>query len=222
MKIFVADNSELIRRGFSCLLADVKEFDIESNISNAEELNLALKKESADVLIIDHLSLGINFKYIQELRRNFPNMFILGLTTFPQKSSILKALASGVTSYLLKECDREEIIEAIQSTRKGKKFICGKILSVLTSDEEIKMNGSILKLSTCEGSVITDRELEIVQLIAQGYSNKQIADKLFLSQHTVTTHRKNIMSKLGVNNTAGVVMFAVKNNLLEPNNLLFS
>lgn len=75
---------------------------------------------------------------------------------------------------------------------------------------------------SCKGLVITEREADVIKHIAEGLSNKQIADKLFLSTHTVNTHRKNIMSKLGVNNTAGIVMYAVKNNLIEHNSLLFS
>ena len=76
--------------------------------------------------------------------------------------------------------------------------------------------------STCQGLNISERESEIIQLIAKGHTNKQIADQLFLSSHTITTHRKNIMAKLGVNNTAGIVMFAVKEKLVHPNKYLFS
>ncbi|MGZ3933249.1 MAG: response regulator transcription factor, partial [Bacteroidia bacterium] len=81
---------------------------------------------------------------------------------------------------------------------------------------------SLIRSFSCNGVTVTEREIEIVKLIAEGYSNKQIADKLVLSTHTVNTHRKNIMNKLAVNNTAGIVMFAVKNNLLETNHFLFS
>lgn len=75
---------------------------------------------------------------------------------------------------------------------------------------------------SCEGVKISNRETEIISLISDGLSNKQIAEKLFLSVHTVTTHRKKIMSKLGVNNTAGLVLFAIKNNIVSPNHLLFN
>ena len=222
MKILVADTSELIRRGLSCLLSVMIEFDVPADVSTVEVLNETLKSFSPQLLVIDHIALGLQLKDIIEIKKTYPKIHILGLTTYPDKNIVSKAFAAGVTSYLLKECDREEIIDAIKSTRKGKRFVCGKILAVLTASEELKLNAAMVKLSSCEGSIITERELDIVRLIAEGLSNKQIADKLFLSQHTVNTHRKNIMSKLGVNNTAGVVMFAVKNNLLEPNNLLFS
>ena len=105
----------------------------------------------------------------------------------------------------------EEILEAVNSTIKGEKFICGKIVSYLTAEKEIVPTNSFIKSLGCDGMSVTDREIDIIRGIAEGLSNKLIADKLKLSTHTVNTHRKNIMSKLGVNNTAGVVMFAVKN-----------
>jgi DNA-binding NarL/FixJ family response regulator len=126
-------------------------------------------------------------------------------------------LDSGITSYLLKECDKAEIMDAINSTIKDQKFICGKIVSILTSAPELTVTNTLIKKIGCDGMHVTERETEIIKAIAEGLSNKLIADKLNLSTHTVNTHRKNIMQKLGVNNTAGVVMFAVKNNLLETN-----
>jgi DNA-binding CsgD family transcriptional regulator len=94
--------------------------------------------------------------------------------------------------------------------------MCGKIVDFLTSP------AGALKSTRCEGMVLTDREMDILKLIAEGHSNKQMADLLFLSPHTINTHRKNIMAKLQVNNTAGLVMYAVKENLLDRNKFLFS
>ncbi len=97
--------------------------------------------------------------------------------------------------------------------------MCGKIVnSLVETDSKAQKNNEY----SCEGMNISEREMEIITLIAEGYSNKEVADKLFLSTHTVTTHRKNIMNKLGVNNTAGLVLFAVRENLVSPNHFLFS
>ncbi len=96
--------------------------------------------------------------------------------------------------------------------------MCSKIVSNILEEEKLEFSTE----SSCHGLHISDREMEIVKLIAEGLSNKEVADKLFLSTHTVTTHRKNIMSKLGVNNTAGLVLFAVRENLVSPNHFLFS
>src|SRR4029079_8731683 len=98
----------------------------------------------------------------------------------------------------------------------GETFMCGKIASAVLENKAVAAD------SSCEGLNISDREMEIIKLIAEGLSNKEVADKLFLSTHTVTTHRKNIMNKLGVNNTAGLVLFAIRNNIVTPNHFLFN
>ena len=130
----------------------------------------------------------------------------------PEFRSILNSKINGL---LLHECDKSEIMEAINASLTKNRFVCSKILSLLTAEEEIKKTNSYIKTLKCNGLMVSEREIDVIVEISLGLSNKQIAEKLCLSQHTVNTHRKNIMQKLGVNNTAGIVMFAVKNKLLE-------
>ena len=120
-----------------------------------------------------------------------------------------------------KDCDIAEIIDSVYETAKGNKFFCGTILETI-KNESIDINKAEFKSLACAPVAITERELEIITLIAEGYTNQEIAEKLFLSTHTINTHRKNIMSKLGVANTAGIVMYAVKCNLVSPNKYLFA
>ncbi len=213
IRILVADDSVLVREGLKSLLRDMPIFSIEEVAENAGLLN-AIKKHKPQVLVIDPLSFGINTKQIIEFKKQFENLNILAITNMLPKEEISAFLNSGVTGYLLKDCDKQEICEAIESTRNGDQFLCGKIVDVLMSETEIKITPAYVKKISCEGLVVSEREVEIIKHIALGLSNKQIADKLCLSLHTINTHRKNIMQKLHVNNTAGVVMFAVKNNLL--------
>lgn len=171
-------------------------------------------------MIIDHSSDAFKSDTLLYLSKKHSSLKILAITE-PQLPSVMsKALETGVTSYLLKDCSKDEIIEALYNTNEGKRFLCGKIVDRLMQGETASEKAS--SANSCAGLNITDREIEVIKMIAEGHSNKEIADLLFLSTHTVTTHRKNIMSKLGVNNTAGVVMFAVKENLLTPNKFLFS
>jgi DNA-binding NarL/FixJ family response regulator len=213
IRILVADNSVLVREGLKSLLRDMPVFSIEEVAENAGLLN-AIKKYKPQVLVIDPQSFGISTKQITDLKKQFENLNILAITNMLPKEEISSFLNSGVTGYLLKDCDKQEICEAIENTRNGNRFLCGKIVDVLVSEAEIKITPAYVKKISCEGLVVSEREVEIIKHIALGLSNKQIADKLCLSLHTVNTHRKNIMQKLHVNNTAGVVMFAVKNNLL--------
>ena len=124
-------------------------------------------------------------------------------------------------SYIKKDCDLQEIYDAVLETAKGNKFFCGKILETINKSnldvDDIDYGGL-----TCDPVMMSDRENEIIVLIAEGYTNDQIAEMLFLSKHTVNTHRKNILFKLGVKNTAGIVMYAVKTELVSPNKFLFA
>jgi DNA-binding NarL/FixJ family response regulator len=128
-------------------------------------------------------------------------------------------LENGVTSYLMMDCDKEEITEAIYKTAKGERFLCGQVVEVLISgNKKSDTHDNNCPLYTyCGGINISEREMEIIKCVAEGHSNQEIAEKLFISVHTVTTHRKNIMNKLGINNTAGLVMYAVREQLISPN-----
>ena len=133
---------------------------------------------------------------------------------------MLRAIEAGVKSHVLSVCSAKEIKEAVYATAKGEKFFCGTIVEAMVdANEETLEEGA--PATSCDPVKISDRELEIIKNIAQGYTNKEIADRLFISTHTVMTHRKNIMSKLGINNTAGLVIYAVKENLVEPNQYQF-
>ena len=124
-------------------------------------------------------------------------------------------------SYVKKDCELSEIVNAVLETKKGNKFFCGQILETIQK-AQIDVNDIDFESFSCEAVILSERENEIIVLIAEGYTNNKIAELLFLSNHTITTHRKNIMSKLGVKNTAGIVMYAVKTNLVSPNKFLFA
>ena len=124
-------------------------------------------------------------------------------------------------SYIKKDCDLQEISDAVLETAKGNKFFCGKILETINK-ANLDVDDIEYGVLTCDPVMMSERENEIIVLIADGHTNDQIAEMLFLSKHTVNTHRKNILFKLGVKNTAGIVMYAVKTQLVSPNKFLFA
>ncbi len=218
IKVLIADKNFLSRVGLELLVGELKGFDLVPSVcGDKDDLSNQLQLSKPNLLIADFISLGISIQELDELALKFNRTKFMVITPMLSKADLLKVMKSGVTSYLLKDCDKIEILEAVNSTIKGQKFICGKIVSVLSASPEIVPSNSFIKSLACDGFPVTEREIDIIRGIAEGFSNKLIADKLKLSTHTVNTHRKNIMSKLGVNNTAGVVMFAVKNGLLETN-----
>lgn len=222
IKVLIADKNFLSRVGLELLVGELKGFELVPSVcGDKEDLVNQLQLSRPNLLIADFMSLGITTTELQALSKKYTRTKFMVITALLSKNEVNEVLESNVLSYLLKDCDKIEILEAINSTIKGEKFICGKIVSFLSAAPEIVSNNSFIKSLGCDGIPVTEREIDIIRGIAEGLSNKLIADKLKLSTHTVNTHRKNIMNKLGVNNTAGVVMFAVKNQLLETNFSLY-
>lgn len=218
ISVLIADKNFLSRIGLELLVGELKGFNLVPSVcGDKHDLISQLELSKPNLLITDFTSLGISTEELKSISKKYSKTKFLIITEFLSKAELTKILETNITSYLLKECDKSEILEAINSTIKNEKFICGKIVSYLTSESEIKSSNSFIKSLNCDGIGVTEREIDIIRGIAEGLSNKMIADKLSLSTHTVNTHRKNIMSKLGVCNTAGIVMFAVKNQLLETN-----
>lgn len=217
IKITIADSHFLSRKGLVVLLNENADFVLLAEALSTSDLINQSKFYKPDLIIIDYTSVNYSLEGLQQIVKKYPKAKLLAITQLQSNEIISKGLKIGITSHLLKDCDQDEIIEAIYKTSKGEKFICGKIANALLNEKS-----TTIPEYSCQGMNISDREMEIITLIAEGYSNKEVADKLFLSTHTVTTHRKNIMNKLGVNNTAGLVLFAVRENLVSPNHFLFS
>lgn len=222
IKVLIADKNFLSRVGLELLVGELNGFELVPSVcGDKEDLINQLFLNKPNLLIADFISLGISADELKTLTKKYSRTKFLVITELLSKAELTKVLDSGITSFLLKDCDKIEILEAINSTIKGEKFVCGKIISFLAASPEIVTTNSFIKSLGCDGFPVTEREIDIIRGIAEGLSNKLIADKLKLSTHTVNTHRKNIMNKLGVNNTAGVVMFAVKNQLLETDFSLY-
>src|SRR5207244_1843019 len=114
----------------------------------------AIKKHKPQVLVIDPISFGINISQITDLKKQFETLNILAITNILPKDEISSFLNSGVTGYLLKDCDKQEICEAIESTRNGDRFLCGKIADVLMSEAEIKITPAYVKKISCNGLIV--------------------------------------------------------------------
>jgi DNA-binding NarL/FixJ family response regulator len=218
--VFIAQSNYLVKEGLKSLIFNEKGLSYSGETLILSDLISEVREKQPDVIIIDHADSAFGLSAVRKLRATFPKMGILTISDLPTKWMLSDVLGAGVNSYLLRDCEREEIVEAIEATAKGEQFFCGKVLSdVLKTSDEVNAESDLI---SCDGLKISQREADIIRLVAQGLTNKEIADKLFLSAHTVTTHRKNIMAKLGVNNTAGLVMFAIKNQIISPNHFLFN
>ena len=219
--IILADSSTVGRIGLNAVITNLRGYEVIDEASNSDELFTQLKKNKPSMVIINFLSEGFDIDIILKIKKESISTKILAVTPVQSSQTIITAMKAGVDSYIKKSCDLQEIIDAIHNTSKGVNFFCGKILEAIKKDSiEVSLLTNSQEFS-CDAIELSKREKEVLCLIAEGLTNTAIADKLFISSHTVTTHRKNIMIKLGVNNTAGIVMYAVKSGIVSPNKFLF-
>jgi len=220
--VIIADSNDLARIGLRSLFQENEKINIISEVTDTKALKEELKKSVPSVVVIDFTSKGFSIEDVAQLKRKYRKSNWLAITVEQSSLTLINAIKSGISSYVKKDCDSQEITDAVIQTARGEKFFCGQILEAIQRNsintEELIIEGEL----TCEPIILSKRENEILRFIAEGYTNIEIADKLFLSSHTVNTHRRNIMQKLGVKNTVGMVMYAVREGMVNPNRFLFS
>ena len=221
MKIILADSNELIRIGLRAVLSSQSNLEIVGEATDNNELFSLIKNFGSDIVLIDYTSAGFNIDIIPKVLSRFPSISFVAITPEQSAQTLVNALRSGIKSYIKKDCDVSEIINSVKETGRGNKFFCGQILETIQR-ASINVDDIDFESFSCEPVLLSERENEIIVYISEGQTNAQIAEILFLSNHTINTHRKNIMAKLGVKNTAGIVMYAVKTNLVSPNKFLFA
>lgn len=219
MRVVIADGNNLMRIGLRTILSSISDLEVVGESKSNEELLDFLKSFPVDVVLIDYTSDNFDITVVSKITTKFPELKILAITPDQTAQTLVNALRSGVQSYVKKDCDVGEILDAVRETYEGNKFFCGQILETIQR-ASIDVNEMDFDGFTCEPISLSDREIQIIKLIASGLTNTQIAEELFLSNHTINTHRKNILAKLGVKNTAGIVIYAVKTNLVSPNKFL--
>lgn len=221
VNLIIADSNDIVRIGLRSILSSDRSIEIVGESKSSKELEEQVKNFDADVVIIDFTAPGFSIDIIPRILTTNKRLGVVAITPDQSATTLVDALRSGVKSYVKKDCDISEIISSVKETGIGRKFFCGQILETIQR-ASINVEDIDFESFSCEPVILTERELEIIALIAEGHTNGQIAEILFLSPHTITTHRKNIMAKLGTKNTAGIVMYAVKTNLVSPNKFLFS
>lgn len=221
MKVIIADGNSLMRLGLRTILTPKKNIEIVGEVESSKDLLEYIKKTKTDIVLIDYTSENFDIDVIPKVLHKEPGICFVAITPEQSAQTLVNALRSGVQSYIKKNCDFDEIVDAVIETSKGKKFFCKQILETIRHSA-IDVNDIDFDSCTCESTTLSEREVQIIKMIAEGMTNTKIADDLCLSNHTVNTHRKNILSKLGVKNTAGIVIYAVKMNIISPNKFLFT
>ena len=210
IKVVIADSQDLTRFGLRHLIAGEKQLSLSGEARNTEELLKCCKDSTPEVLILDYKKASeFSIDGIGRIKGVSPKTNILVITSDEDKDTIHTVLEKGVNSFLTKECDETEIRNAIYATAKGERFFCGKILDIIFEKHYSKEEDN------CEPTELTTRELEIVKLITEGKSTREIADQLCLSHHTIYTHKKNVMKKLKIKSTSELILYAVNSGLIK-------
>ncbi|MGB6084662.1 LuxR C-terminal-related transcriptional regulator [Moheibacter sp.] len=205
MKILLADDHFLVLDGLEVLLSTFEFVEKTESVLNYIELKEILKEESYDILLLDiHFGKHDGRKIIGEIKQIAPEMKIIALTSHADSVTIKSSINAGFDGYLLKIDSREEIEKALKVVTND-----GQYFSPKTQQAFFEMNASRKKIE------LTEREKEILQLIVQEKTTKEIAEELFLSEKTIETHRSNIMQKLDVKNIAGMVKKAIMQGLVN-------
>jgi DNA-binding NarL/FixJ family response regulator len=201
-KVFIVDDHYMVIEGIYSLLQNEKELEWIGHATNAASCLAFLNKQLPDVILMDiNLPDKSGIDLCKEVKEKFPSVFIIGLSTFNQQSFIQKMIENGASGYVLKNATTDELMEAINEVIKGKVYLS------FEASQTMRNNPS-------SNFVLTRREKEVLELIADGMTNNEIAQKLFVSVTTVDTHRKNLLAKFEAKNIASLVKVAMQMQLI--------
>lgn len=214
IKLYLVDDQQMILDGLSSILNEMEEVLILGRAKNGRELIdlLDMAKEYPDIVLLDIEMPEMNgFVTLEKLKNSHPDIKVLALSSYNEKPLIEKMIANGAHGYIVKDDDQKILKDAILSIDSGQKYFSSTVtISLAKTGNHPPPFESDLLLDD-----LTKREREILKLIAEGFSNTEIGKKLFISHRTVDSHRTNLMKKIGVNNIAGLIRFAVRAKLTE-------
>jgi len=217
IKIFVADDHQLFIEGIKALTRDNQEVKLIGEAENGEDLLAQLKTNQPDVILMDINMPKINgIEATKKIRQLYPEIKILALTMFDDTLYVSEMIKAGASGYLLKNAGKSELITAITTVYKGERYVSSEVsLKMIDKMNNNDQSSAENKMPPVRKSEVTKKELEILKLIAQELTNAEIASKLNNSPMTIITHRKNLLRKLGVKNTAGLIKYAMENGMLN-------
>jgi DNA-binding NarL/FixJ family response regulator len=214
IKIMLVDDHLLMLDGLKSLLGEEDDFIIVASFSSAEEALNLLNREQIDLLIADiHLPGMSGIELTRKVSEKFSSVKVLALTMHNEASLINQMIEAGAWGYVIKSNKINELVEAIRTINSGQKYLSKEVQSIIM-DSIFRPDNAIHEIKQNVPS-LTNRELEILNLIAAEYSNREIAEKLFISERTVETHRKNIFTKTKTKTVAGLIRYALENHLIK-------
>jgi DNA-binding NarL/FixJ family response regulator len=208
IKLFIADDHQMFIDGIKALLQDTDHIEIIGEATNGHQVIEKLEKCTPDIILMDIGMPELNgIETTRMVYAKDPGIKIIGLTMYDDNNRVVKMLKAGAKGYVLKNTTRQELLQAIQTVASGGVHYSAQAI--------VNTMQTISDKNTNPVANLTEREIEIIKLIVKSMTNKEIADKLSISELTVNTHRKNAMRKLEIKNTAGLVKFAIDHHLTD-------
>jgi two-component system response regulator NreC len=213
LKLLIADDHGVVRKGLRLLLEQYPELEVIGEAANGRDAVRLAAELSPNIVIVDVAMPLLNgIEAAEQIRKANANIGVIILTMHADESYILRALNAGVKGYLLKESAEDDLLRAVKAVSQGKPFFSPAITETLLEDYMRVMKQDGLSDTF---DLLTTREKEILQLLAEGKTNKEVAAILDVSLYTVESHRTNFMQKLNLHNTAEIVLYAVRKNLVR-------
>ena len=212
IKVLVADDHTILRQGIKSLLDNQEGIEVIGEAKDGREALRIIEETLPDVILMDIAMPGLNgLEATRRIKKKFPRMKVLVLTMYTNEEYIFQILNAGANGYLVKETAFQDLISAIKAVYKNEAFMSPSISKKVINSYIKRAQDDEEK--TCE--ILTTREREILQLIAEGNSSKKIAEALFISPKTVETHRTHIMDKLNIHNRTGLVKYAIRKGIVD-------
>lgn len=213
IRVLVVDDHTLFRQGVVGLLAGQPDIEVVGEAGNAQEALAALASASPNVVLMDIAMPGISgLEVTQEIKKRSPRTQVLILTVHDREDYLFRALRAGASGYVLKGADIRELLAAVHGAHRGEVYLYPTVTGKLVADYLRRVNRGEDQASY---GGLSDREREILCLIAEGKTTPEIASALFLSPHTVQSHRDHIMGKLDLHSQAALIRYAIANGLVE-------
>lgn len=208
IRIIIADDHQMFIDGLKLIIQSFENIEVVGEASNGEQVLELLEKTPIEIAILDINMPGMDgIETAKAIRKKFPEIKVLMVTMYKQKEFITQLVAAGVSGYILKNTGAEELHDAIRVIHEGGEFFGEEITKEI-------LHGMRHHASLPEPAQFSKREHEILKLLAEELTTQEIADKLFISFHTVESHRKNMLMKAGVKNTPGLIRYGIHIGLI--------
>ncbi|OKL38602.1 response regulator transcription factor [Pontibacter flavimaris] len=215
IRTIITDDHRIVREGLRSLLERDGEIEVVGEAGNGQDLLQLLTYTAADVVLLD-VSMPVmdGFETLQHLKKQYPDLNVIVLTMLDSPATLHRLMESGAIGYLLKDTGADELCTAIKLASKGTPFISSGMSMKIVQKAMQPAEESGAKAG---GKFLSKREREVLALISEGYTNAEIAEKLFTSKRTIETHRQNILEKTQAKNTPNLIRYAILHNLIDLN-----